>query len=463
MVGKTPENKKSAETAAPVRREDVSVYIGKPNRYGFLKFTGLTLTTLSAEHYDAILSDEEKWNALKALMEADFHDELVMFPYQKSTGSPSSKNVNWIEAASIRIGNLFKNLSVSLKLSAVDLPRRYFRITNERIVRRFPGGQERGDDIGDGDVRDMLSDLKIVFKENLARLIAHKRWRQLRFFLIYLVLSFLLVALADALPSWNVWQDGSEGFFTSLLGRGITETEARYVSAAGVSGLLVLIFFSVRHFYKAGSDVIFASYNNAQNESCMAVDKQAALRTRSLSHLVSTLFARMNTDQAKLLGREQAQDWPERSSRWVMLIYWLARRQEGLETYAQIQIWLIRRAHYFYSIVGNALHGVVFAASLVTLGLATWGMLAFFVSPAQFSSLIALGVALILNIVLLLRITRLSSKEWNTPIKVVEEHLDVSNWDRFHSIQLHEQLAAQVFADKSYILQREDWVAGKNR
>ena len=177
---------KKATGDGTLRREDVSDYISAPNDLGFKSFTNTVLTTLSPADFEAIIINDDKWADLKAQMDADFEDELEMFPYEEKKEVQHLGNVNWIERLSITLGNSLKTLVRIFGISSLDLPRRYNTIYRSELERRFPGGHKRGTDIGDGDIRDMLSDLKIVFKDNLSKYILWKRGLQLNRFLLFL-------------------------------------------------------------------------------------------------------------------------------------------------------------------------------------------------------------------------------------------------------------------------------------
>jgi hypothetical protein len=76
---------------------------------------------------------------------------------------------------------------------------------------------------------------------------------------------------------------------------------------------------------------------------------------------------------------------------------------------------------------------------------------------------VILAIAGVMAALLCLGQWRLTGARWNTDLDLIEANIDVANWDRFERVRLPERLADQVFRDKQYLLQREDWVAGKNR
>ncbi len=116
---------KTKPAERPRKREEVSPYIGKSGTFGFLKINNITLMTRTEAQFDEILTDDTKWAELKKLMDADFADELEMFPYQEEKDTPPLQNVNWIERISIRTGNFLKKFARASKLSVIELPGRY--------------------------------------------------------------------------------------------------------------------------------------------------------------------------------------------------------------------------------------------------------------------------------------------------------------------------------------------------
>ena len=430
-----------------------SPYIDTPDHYGFFKFNNATLHTLNDRDFEAIVDNDERWTALRERMEADFGDALDMFPFERDSDT-NSHDRNWIEDAGRRLGNGLKAAARGLGLTRIDLPRRYHAISKALIEKRFPGGRAAGDP-GDGDLRDMISDFRILFKRNFANYILRKRFYQLMS-----VLAFTTFAAAVL-----VWRGAIAGEAAHLLGYGCTllRTTCDPLSTviatdAAVFGLLVLAYALVSYVYRLFSDHAFHAYKNAQTESCKTLDKQAALRTKNLSNLISTLLPRIDKDQAELIARGRIKDWPDRSRKWVLLVYWLGRRQENLERYTQLEIWLIRRAFYAYKIAGSVTNHMILLVELlflaVPLGLALW---------LRAGDAVVVAAAGLMAAGLCLGQWRLTGARWNTDLDLIEANIDVANWDRFEQVRLPERLADQVFRDKQYLLQREDWVAGKNR
>jgi len=435
------------------RGDTWSPYIDTPDHYGFFKFNNATLHTLNDRDFEAIVDQDDRWAALRERMDADFGDALDMFPFERADETASADR-NWIEDGGRRIGNALKSAVRGLGLAPIDLPRRYYAISKALIEKRFPGGRAAGDP-GDGDLFDMIADFRILFKRNFASYILRKR--------VYQLVS---AAVFSAFVAGGlVWRDGVRGWTAHTLSDGCrllhTTCDPLGTTLAGdivLVALFVLAYAGVSFVYRLLSDHAFHAYKNAQTESCKTLDKQAALRTKNLSNLISTLLPRIDKDQAELIARGRIKDWPDRSRKWVLLVYWLGRRQETLERYTQLEIWLIRRAFYVYKIIGSVTNHLTLLAELLILAVPA-GMLLWLKAPDPV--ILCIGGAMAAG--LCIGQWRLTGMRWNTDLDLIEANIDVANWDRFEKVRLPERLADQVFRDKQYLLQREDWVAGKNR
>jgi hypothetical protein len=301
----------------------------------------------------------------------------------------------------------------------------------------------------------MISDFRILFKRNFANYIVRKRFYQL----------VSAGAFATFVAAALVWRGGVTGWTRPILDYGCTRLHTTcdplsttIATDIVLVGLFLMAYVAVSWGYRLFSDHAFHAYKNAQTESCKTLDKQAALRTKNLSNLISTLLPRIDKDQAELIARGRIKDWPDRSRKWVLLVYWLGRRQENLERYTQLEIWLIRRAFYAYKIMGSLTNHLTLVAELLLLGVPL-AVVVWLKAPDPV--ILATGAALAAW--LCIGQWRLTGKRWNTDLDLIEANIDVGNWDRFEQVRLPERLADQVFRDKQYLLQREDWVAGKNR
>ena len=436
-----------------MRADQWSPYIDTPDHYGFFKFNNATLHSLNERDFEAIVDNDERWEALRARMEDDFGAALDMFPFD--AGAPEATNDrNWIEDAAVAAGNLLKGAARGLGLANIELPQRYFAISRAQNEARFPGGRAHGDP-GDGDLRDMIMDFRILFKRNFANYIVRKRFYQL-----VSALAFAAI-VAGAL----IWRGGISGEMTKLLHYGcdaLSTTCDPLSTTLATDACLIIVYIAgyaaVSYVYRLFSEHAYHAYKNAQTESCKTLDKQAALRTKNLSNLISTLLPRIDKDQAELISRGRIKDWPDRSRKWMLLVYWLGRRQETLERSTQLEIWLIRRAFYFYKIVGSVTNHLLLVAEMAVLAIP-----ALIVWLLHLPDVAVVAVGLVMALLMVVSQWRLTGVRWNTDLDLIQANIDVANWDRFEKVRLPERLADQVFRDKQYLLQREDWVAGKNR
>jgi hypothetical protein len=461
--GFSPARKATAnprQTKQKPSRHAWSDNITKPDKYGFVKFKNVSKQTLTEADYAQIIDNEERWRRLSERMNADFLDELDMFPF--SDGAGQVRRPNWIEDLNALRDGLVRFFIRTLRLSNAPLPQRFHRIQRDLIERRFPGGRAHGDP-GDGDIRDMLSEFREMYESNLAASIAKKRGMQFHAFLFFALFVFAILAFRTTL--------------TQLLGAMMAQASPAVLAllkghVETVSGVIFICLFALACWvaltlYRIESEYAFNAYTNAQTESCKTLDKQVALRTKNLSNLVSTLTPRIDQDRAMLNANGRRNEWPERSRKWVKLVYWLGKRQEALERFAQVEIWSIRRTHYFFNIAGSLTSFAIVALSLMV----TAALVAAVFSGQDMTvagalhpldmTVCAIGVGLVL--LLIIRLGAMTRSHWNTPLGLIEENLDVSNWDRLHSVRLQDRLAEQVFKDKQSILHHEEMVTGKNR
>ncbi|MGZ3298139.1 MAG: hypothetical protein ACXU8O_03915 [Asticcacaulis sp.] len=433
-----------------------SPYIAAPDHYGFFKFNNANLHSLNERDFEAIVDNEERWAALRQRMDDDFADAIDMFPFEREAETQGADR-NWIEDGARRCGNALKWTAGRLGLSDIDLPRRYFAISRDLMERRFPGGRTHGDP-GDGDLRDMIGDFRILFKRNFANYIVRKRLYQLASVAAFSGLAAMGLLWRGAIerPVAKAMAQGCDALRTICDPLSLTAA-----TDACLLGLDAVALGVVSWVYGVFSGHAYQAYRNAQTESCKTLDKQAALRTKTLSNLISTLLPRIDKDQGELLAAGRIKAWPERARKWVLLVYWLGRRQENLERYTQLEIWRIRRAHYYYRIADSLSNHLLLAATGAGLGVLATFMLLY--GPSLPFDPVMAGAGAALALTLAACQWRLSAMRWNTDLDLIEATIDVANWDRFEKVRLAERLADQVFRDKQYLLQREDWVAGKNR
>ncbi len=450
-----------------------SPYVSRAGKNAYPMFdNNVSIPTLTEYDYDRMISGDESWAELSAEMDRFYEDSLDMFPFEEEGDDEDDVRLNWIEAWMRNGMNWVKRtIADPYELTRLGFPKRFFQIQSAIIEKRFPGGRGTGAP-GDGDIRDLISDFRELFRFNLAKYIARKRRLQQKYFDSYR--RFVTLA---AMGYFIVYAIGLFGVYTR---EGLQYQTAFYamVFAALVAYIAALLFR--RHWlihrekqFKAQSTVEFDYYSNSQIQSCRTLDKQVGFRTKNLSNLISNLTARIDKD-----GRTQHQsDWPERCRRWVKLVYWLSQRQETIERYAQLEFWRVRRIHAQYIIAGNIRNyqvrmrcvGQMAVTTLVaTVAAAGLGYQTFKMVTGNIGALVSwklvggvAGNAVLIgcNAVVVVvglglmygfmsQLYKLSSANWNTELDILKDNIDVKNWDRYQSVRLHDKLAEQVANDK---------------
>ena len=134
----------------------------------------------------------------------------------------------------------------------------------------------------------------------------------------------------------------------------------------------------------------------------------------------------------------------------MTLIYWVAKRLEYIERHVHIEIWRIRRIHYWLNRLALAL--TVLSAVLPIAGLwIAWASL-----PARMDVLTMIGFAITNVLVVFYAVT--SYLFWNAPIDLIEQKLQTENWNRYRNIRVHTKISEQIFRDKQKIIDL-DWTA----
>lgn len=335
--------KTKAARKADRRASWVPNYIDDADTRGFFKFRNVKLRTLEESDYERILETDAQWEDLQARMSADFQHPLEVFPYDESPQEKPAYRLNWIEGLIFSANQGWSRRTG--RLTDVPLPRRYYSIVRTNLEERFPGGRVKGEP-GDGDLRDLLTAFRQMFRENLAHYIFKKRQYQ-----FWATILFLIPVLLS-LYFYNFFSE-STARILSVLGEGGAKLAASVV-VIGALIALTSFFHRLGHmFFERESENLFDNYKNCQTDSCKTLNTEAALRTKNLRNLITTMAARLGKDstaagELQLRKSEDGEKWPAQAYRWTLLMYWLGRRMESIETFTQLQMWLIRRTHHFY-------------------------------------------------------------------------------------------------------------------
>jgi hypothetical protein len=419
----------SQHTQSPTAEESNAQRIDKAllerrTVWGFRRVRNQALRTLEGDDYRKILEDNERWDRLVVQMNAYFKHSIELFPY-KDAAKPETVRVR--------------------------RPRRFYEIEREEIEQCFPGGRTSGEP-GDSDLRDLLTGLQRSFTHNLSLYYVTKR-----------VFEALVVGLFVSM--FMMFRNGVSTlpWFACKLLSGAATCTNLHPAMNGITEsiyIITIVFVLFIHF-RINSSLHFC-LESTLTESCLFVDREAALRTKNLTNLFDDLYPRIDRDRFDLEKSGQIKEWPERSKKWTILIYWLAKRLEYVERYVQIEIWVMRRWHYWlqlYARIGFFVIAVGFAAATVLTGCLTF-------APAVLDHTkmgplvpIAYAIAFLAGALTLY----ISYFRWNTPLALIEEKLQPVNWKRYRDVHLQEKFAEQIGRDQSEIIQKDDQLGGHKR
>ena len=365
---------------------------------GFSQLKNQPLEALAPPDYERIFDSPEEWSALEAQMNSYFDARIEMFEYRLPKDGRAKSPLKSV------IDRLFFQ---------VEHPSRHFELENDIIERRFPGGMGRSP--GEEDLRRLVSALRHLFAHNLVRFIIYKRVSALVFSLI--AIAVFVASALERLPP--------QDFLVANL-------------------IAFIVFLGVNDW------IILKYYLSALNESCLFVNNEASRRTKNLTNLFDALWPKIDVEREKLQFERRLHDWPERAARWMTLIYWVAKRLEYIERHVHIEIWRIRRIHYW-------LNRLAFALTILSAVLATAGLwIAWLMLPGRAEIPTLIGFAITNGLVLFYAVT--SYLFWNAPIDLIEQKLQTENWNRYRNIRVHMKISEQIFRDKQKIIDL-DWTA----
>jgi hypothetical protein len=405
----------AAETLSSTQRAASLLERGK---LGYKTVCGRPLRTLEGDGYQRILENPDAWARLQERMDAYFDYAIEIFPYRAPAGTQPGK---------------------------LTRPKRFFVIQREMIETCFPGGRQSGEP-GDSDLRDLLAALQLSFRHNLRHYYLCKRL-VCELAAVCLVSYFFLAFLYDYVSLKNV--------VCAILPDSVCQNGPPPLSGWVEGGLFIVTILAVVALSWLCNWLLHTLLLGALNVSCLFVDGQAAIRSKNLTNLIDDVFPRIDSDRYILEKTEHRREWPERSKKWSVLIYWLAKRLEYIERFVQVEIWLMRREHYWMNRTALAAFLVVTAgwlAYMAWLGLTHLGLANLHDAGILLAYLFAVAAGC--------TILGASYTMWNTPLTLVEDRLQPANWMRYRDIHLHEKFARQIGRDQSEILDKEDQLAG---
>lgn len=384
-------------------------------KIGYKAVRNKPLRTQEGDNYKRYVENPEEWSRLEERMNAYFKYAIEVFPYRDGT-----------------------------EKTKLSRPKRFFTIQRDMVETCFPGGRKTGEP-GDADLRDLLAALQLTVRHNLRHYYIIKRVlcelaavAIITYFFQAYRLQFIMLKKLLCVLSMECPAGGSVALPSGV--------------QLGICIGAVLLVVALAWFFNW---MLHTLLLGALNVSCLFVDGQTAIRTKNLTNLIDDIIPRITDDQYVLRNAGKEKEWPERSRRWAILVYWLGKRLEFIERYIQIEIWLMRREHYwmnraarvaFYLIAAGWLAVMAFIAIVrmhMGMGCDPMHIVAYFVA-------IAAGLTVLL----------VSYTNWSTPFSLLEDKLQPANWKRFCDVHLQEKFAVQIMLHQNEILKLDEQLSG---
>lgn len=299
-------------------------------------------------------------------------------------------------------------------------PKRFFEIETELIERRFPA---------DADIRAHLKTLRSYFCHNLIRYLIYKR-------LILLVAIGVFWLLAF---SYNGLLATFVGTFFPAFFSAVRHSQVLAVSMR--VGFVVFSFLAAILTDLALNSVLFDRFKHAIEQSCFHVSTVAISRTERLRNCFDNCLKRIDEEQRQ---RTFNPDLADRAGRWIVIVYWLAKRLENFERFALIELWRIRRINFWINLAVRL--ATFIGAALLLFQLAIWIIEARNGGEIEFSD--GLVAVFILTIVLVM----VNYVTWKSSVRLVRDSMKTQSWARFADVEIQEEFRHQIYKDKSEIV-----------
>jgi len=189
------------------------------------------------------------------------------------------------------------------------------------------------------------------------------------------------------------------------------------------------------------NSVLFDRFKHATEQSCFHVSTASISRTEKLRNCFDNCLKRIDEEQRQ---RTFEADLADRAGRWIVLVYWLAKRLEDFERFALVELWRIRRINFWVNLVvrvATALGAAPFAAALVLMILRTYAAGKTEIAAGLIATLALSGMLVFLNYT-----------TWKASIHLVKESMKSQDWARYADLELQEEFRHQISKDKSEIL-----------
>ncbi|WP_443747176.1 hypothetical protein [Asticcacaulis solisilvae] len=389
----------------------------------FIEIRSQQPTTRNIKQYVDLLKDEDKWREFEtAKMNKYFEDKIELFPFGGGTGD-----------------------AVGL-----DKPEDFFLIQMEMVRRRFPGGDVEGD-IGDNDIRKLISCLRYVFRHNYFALIWARRGWALSGVAGAVVLSAALLGFMIWLrsqPAASVGEPVLTGFCVVLGGLGLC------------FGFLT---YTIARKFKELTD----EYTETVRHSCNVLARALEMRIQNIAATIPLIFNEIDKARFDYDNKEVRDLWPEEVKKWSKLAFWMAARVEHIELFLQAQMWRIRRIHYGAKSVAVLVSWLLLLLSAPALVLIFAAMVWSMPMPdvhalGRVDIIGLLSAASVAILTLASVLLSIQSYKARTPdIDLIEKTIQTNKMPRNHDVKLYDEVARFLYREKKALLNEEDKLSGK--
>jgi len=383
--------------------DDLKVHRGRLRLFHWIE--DWPLKTRTIDWYRSIIRNDESYADQVQVMEKFFSNPIDMFPFK----------------------------------AGLDQPARFFRIQEEEIAGRFPGNRGY---VGDADIRDLFKTFADIFQRNILLFVVAKKLLLIGFVSLLIGVFFNNDFLNERICRVPIL--GDEPCRGGWLDYGLP-----LAGAFGAIAVLVVIFRMLNGY-------LAERYRELLRASANAVSKSALGRTQSLYNLFGELMHQIDEEKMSLKDGDR-RNWPREAGRWMVMAYWVSQRLEYIERYVQIQMWRIRRAHFFVNRGGLAATWLIALGSVVAIGLAIWLNRDDLAHTHQLKWPI---LGLVVLVIGYLNHASYATESWRTPLGLVRDTLKTDLWASYGSLKMHERLGRQVHNDKQNLVEADDFKRG---
>ena len=400
---------------------------------GFIEIKSSSAVTRKLQSFKDLIANRDEWETFQRnVMDRYFIDPIDMFPYDK---------------AKLTLESVDDDHSLLLDRDGLSKPDEFYKIQLERIERRFPGG--RAGTIGDQDVRDLVSTLRLVFRENFSHLVMTRRSYPFRFGLVMMLSLILWTSLIffGMTAEHYTYSISSIGTLLNF----VNQYKWWFIAAHTASAVIMIGFYMMR------VTELSRIYKQSMTSSCKTTVNWLNTRLNELVWLVQLVLKEGDNGREDAWVKDAVREWTGEVTKWYSLAFWLAARVEHMEFYSQVEMWLIRRIHYGMRVMGRSITALMFfTISAIMLGLC-W----FFyeqsktlaLSPSGYWPFAMLfGVTYALILFMLWQSNRLAVPS----INLIKDTLLVKDLQGYKDIKLHLEFAELVQREKRRHLIEEE-------